>query len=85
MVTMNLYDYPKKMEHFEEYGAKAVSVQCGDKHTLILTEDGEVLACGVGEYGRLGTGSTSDALVPVTLEALLEEDIVQVSAGAVTR
>lgn len=73
---------PTKMEHFEEYGAKAVSVQCGDKHTLILTEDGEVLACGVGEYGRLGTGSTSDALVPATLEALLEEDIVQVSAGA---
>ena len=73
---------PKKVLSFEEYCAKAVSVQCGDKHTLILTEDGEVLACGVGEYGRLGTGSTSDAMIPVTLEALLEEDIVQISTGA---
>ena len=34
---------PKKVLSFEEYCAKAVSVQCGDKHTLILPEDGEVL------------------------------------------
>lgn len=67
---------------FEEYGAKAVSVSCGEKHTLILTEDGEVLSFGVGEYGRLGTGSTSDATTPVSIEALLEEDIVQIAVGA---
>lgn len=44
------------VEAIKEYGAKAVKVQCGHQHTLILTEDGEILSCGQGEYGRLGTG-----------------------------
>jgi alpha-tubulin suppressor-like RCC1 family protein len=57
-------------------------VACGRKHTLVLTEDGEVLSCGVGEYGRLGTGSTSDSSIFETVEALAEEDIVQIEAGA---
>ena len=69
------------IEAFREYGAKAQSVSIGSQHTLILTVDGEVLSCGVGEYGRLGTGSTSDALVPSPLESLLDEDIVQAVAG----
>lgn len=53
----------------------------GEHHTVILTDDGEVLSCGVGEYGRQGTGSTSDALVPTTVEALEDDEIVQVAAG----
>jgi alpha-tubulin suppressor-like RCC1 family protein len=70
------------VESFQEYKARAVSVSCGEKHTLILTDDGEVLSCGVGEYGRLGTGSTSDCTAPLTLESLLDYDIVQAVAGA---
>ncbi len=69
------------MSAFQVYGAKAKAVSCGKYHTLILTEDGEVLSCGVGEYGRLGTGSTSDALIPLPLQSLAEEDIVQIAAG----
>ena len=70
------------MEYFSNYNAKAVSVACGDKHTLILTEDGEILSCGIGEYGRLGTGNTNDSLVPVTIEGLLDHDIIEIAAGA---
>lgn len=70
------------VESFQAYRAKAKCVSCGEKHSLILTDDGEVLSCGVGEYGRLGTGSTTDSTQPVTIESLLEFDIVQVVAGA---
>lgn len=69
------------IKFFEEYGAKIKEVQCGNLHTLFLTDDGEVLSCGVGEYGRLGTGSTVDASSPMPLETLANEDIVQISAG----
>lgn len=41
-----------------------------------------MLSFGVGEYGRLGTGSTSDSLTPLTIESLLEQDVVQIAAGA---
>ena len=33
---------PKLVESFRNYNAKAKTVACGDKHTLILTDDGEV-------------------------------------------
>lgn len=72
---------PTLVEAFESYGARAQSVSVGSQHTLILTTDGEVLSCGVGEYGRLGTGNTGDSLVPAPLETLLDEDVVQVVAG----
>lgn len=69
------------IEAFKQYGAKAKQVSLGMHHTVILTDDGEVMTCGVGEYGRLGTGNTIDALVPASLEALANEDIVQIAAG----
>lgn len=72
---------PRLIEAFREYGARAKQVSCGGKHTLILTDDGEVLSFGVGEYGRLGTGSNDDAAVPTPLEVLANEDIVQVATG----
>lgn len=69
------------MRAFQEYGAKAASISCGRHHTLILTDDGEIFTCGVGEYGRLGTGSSSDALIPLPIDSLGDVDIVQIAAG----
>ena len=56
-------------------------MSCGGKHTLLLTEELEVLSFGVGEFGHLGTGSTSDSLVPAPLVSLESVDVVQVAAG----
>mmetsp|Transcript_28737 Transcript_28737/g.27525 ORF Transcript_28737/g.27525 Transcript_28737/m.27525 type:complete len:411 (+) Transcript_28737:113-1345(+) len=72
---------PKLVEGFREYGARALSVSVGKRHTLIQTTDGEILSCGVGEYGRVGDGNTSDVLVPRPVETLLDEDIVDMVAG----
>lgn len=72
---------PKYIEWLREYGAKIKSVSCGNSHTIFLTTDGEVLSCGVGEYGRLGTGSSSNSTTPSSLSSLLNETIVQVAAG----
>ena len=72
---------PKYIEWLREYGAKIKSVSCGNSHTIFLTTDGEVLSCGVGEYGRLGTGSSSNSTTPSSLASLINETIVQVAAG----
>jgi alpha-tubulin suppressor-like RCC1 family protein len=77
-----LFSIDRVVSSLKDYGAKVASVVCGKKHTLVLTVDGEVLSCGVGEYGRLGTGSTSDCSSFASVEALAEEDIVQIEAGA---
>ena len=46
----------------------------GKKHTLMLSYDGELYACGCNSEGQLGSGSGEDALmdVPVRLKLELE-------------
>lgn len=53
----------------------------GSLHTLILTDDGEVLSCGSGEHGRLGDGLSDDVVTPQPIEALANEDVIQIAAG----
>jgi alpha-tubulin suppressor-like RCC1 family protein len=76
-----LLSYCRLIEAFKAYGAKAAQVSLGQQHTVLLTDDGEVLCCGVGEYGRQGTGHSVDSLVPTSVESLADEEIVQIAAG----
>jgi len=59
---------PKLVKSLLDYGCRVGSVACGEKHTLILTDDGEVLTAGNGEYGRLGNGGSSDHPTPEPVE-----------------
>lgn len=68
----------------EDLAAKVKAVGCGHDHSLFLLDDGDLFAAGVGEYGRLGTGDTSDCLLPtpVNLDHLMKDDAVTaISAG----
>lgn len=39
------------------FGASSVTeVACGETHSLLLTKDGQVYACGSNDYGQLGHG-----------------------------
>lgn len=60
-------------------------------HILALTANGSVWSWGGGEYGRLGTGATADALYPAHVQptdwgsaglGVQHMPVIQVSAGA---
>ena len=42
-------------------------ISCGDVHTMFLTKEGHVYACGYGEDGQLGTEKEDDELLPTML------------------
>lgn len=69
------------IQSFKEYGAKAAEVSCGRDHTLILTDDGEVLAFGSCDYGLLGTGNIVDAYIPTSLDILNDKFISKIVAS----
>lgn len=71
----------REVAYLNEYGAKIKQVACGAHHTIMLTTDGEVLACGMGEYGRLGVGSSEDHKLPTSVRHIIDEDIVEVAAS----
>lgn len=45
-----------------------IGVSCGGWHTVLWTDDGELYACGKGEYGRLGLGQEASVCEPVEVK-----------------
>jgi alpha-tubulin suppressor-like RCC1 family protein len=72
-------------------GIKLKSGVCGDVHTLVLSENGEVFSFGGGSFGQLGLGPISKMPldsdnypympVPTRIEALQDIFILSISCG----
>jgi alpha-tubulin suppressor-like RCC1 family protein len=76
------YLHPTLVESLVEDGCSVADVVLGEAHTTVLTTEGEVLTCGVGSYGRLGNGETSeDSLYFDSVEILQEGSVTQIAGG----
>ncbi|XP_032396191.1 probable E3 ubiquitin-protein ligase HERC1 isoform X3 [Etheostoma spectabile] len=71
---------PERVTTLEGYHVGQVS--CGLNHTLVLSLDGMVVwAFGDGDYGKLGTGSSTAKYYPQKVEQLCNKGIKKVSCG----
>ncbi|XP_065821674.1 probable E3 ubiquitin-protein ligase HERC1 isoform X4 [Labrus bergylta] len=71
---------PERVAALEGYHVGQVS--CGLNHTLVLSLDGMVVwAFGDGDYGKLGTGSSTAKYYPQKVEQLCNKSIKKVSCG----
>jgi len=63
--------------------SKVVDVSAGQDFTLFLTENGELFACGAGDQGQTGQGSSTRRFlsVPERVPALVGECVVRMCAG----
>lgn len=52
------------------------NVSCGSKHTLFLTDNKKVFACGDNSQGQLGTGNKKNSYLPIKL-TFFENMLVQ--------
>jgi alpha-tubulin suppressor-like RCC1 family protein len=59
-------EQPKRIEALEH--VRVTKVACGGYHTLILTSDNDLYACGANNQGECGTGTTTDVNVPKLIE-----------------
>lgn len=60
-------------------GGKVKQVSCGNEHTALVTERGEIFTCGAGWWGNLGLGNKNDAHTFHRIEQFFDVD--QVSCG----
>ena len=72
---------PKVIEALR--GTRVVAIAAGSFHSMVLTDEGEVLSFGLGRVGRLGHGDGEDQLVPKVIEALRGVRVVAIAAGGV--
>ena len=63
-------------------GQRIVAVSAGARHSIALTADSAVWSWGYGGQGQLGHGDQELQLLPKKIEALADQRIVAVSAGA---
>lgn len=60
----------------------AVAISCSTHHTLVVSRQGFLYACGLGKGGRLGTGTESHCPIPTRiLGALVHHHVVGVAAA----
>lgn len=56
-------------------------VVCGLRHTLVLTDSGQVYSYGFGGDGQLGHGDREIQTLPTLVQALSGENIVEIACG----
>ena len=62
---------------------KVTEAACGEEHTIVLTQKGEVYAFGSNRKGQLGTGQPSKGCaLPTFLEELSFSRMIKVRAGS---
>ena len=64
-------------------GTSIRQVSAGSRHTLALSEHGEVFSWGWGQQGQLGHGQYSSLLRPTRISSFASSKIVYISAGGI--
>jgi alpha-tubulin suppressor-like RCC1 family protein len=58
-----------------------VDISCGARHSLVLTNYGEVYAWGRNWDGQIGNGCNDDQLIPIKVKGFNNERVVMISCG----
>eukprot|EP00882_Tetradesmus_deserticola_P032053 GHRQ01036268.1.p1 GENE.GHRQ01036268.1~~GHRQ01036268.1.p1 ORF type:complete len:372 (+),score=128.07 GHRQ01036268.1:366-1481(+) len=71
---------PRAVDFFN--GMAVRQVACGDTHTLVCTDSGELYTFGRNQNGQLGHGNTNDLLSPQQVLGLQGKVVTSVAGGA---
>eukprot|EP01024_Parvocaulis_polyphysoides_P009012 TRINITY_DN12734_c0_g1_i1.p1 TRINITY_DN12734_c0_g1~~TRINITY_DN12734_c0_g1_i1.p1 ORF type:complete len:379 (-),score=26.38 TRINITY_DN12734_c0_g1_i1:202-1338(-) len=80
MVIMKTRQFPGRCLFFTD--KVIVQVCCGDSHTVIVTQGGELFTCGRNQNGQLGLGHSFDQFNPNPVPALKNKRIKEAACGA---
>ena len=73
-------DIPQKII-FNDNVNKIIDIKCGGEHTIFLSNNGRVYACGHGYYGQLGLGNNKNVKSPILVHSLSNKNVLEIAAG----
>jgi alpha-tubulin suppressor-like RCC1 family protein len=59
-----------------------IDISCGELHSLVLTNCGEVYAWGGNHRGQIGNGCNYNQLIPIKVKGFNNERVVMISCGS---
>ena len=68
------------VEYVKDNSTRIVDVALGERHTLLLREDGVVFACGWNQFGQLGLNATESSVLHPT-RVILNDTVIGITAG----
>eukprot|EP00742_Colponemidia_sp_Colp-10_P007630 GILJ01008224.1.p1 GENE.GILJ01008224.1~~GILJ01008224.1.p1 ORF type:complete len:2318 (+),score=345.48 GILJ01008224.1:234-6956(+) len=71
---------PKVIDSLRGRGIKDIA--CGETCSAFISEAGELLMCGKGDYGKLGFGNTDNVVFPQVIKAFQGQRVRQVSCNS---
>jgi alpha-tubulin suppressor-like RCC1 family protein len=74
------YPKPKLNEYLNN--EFVVDISCGERHSLVLTNCGEVFAWGGNDQGQIGNGWIDIQLIPIKVKGFDNEKVVMISCGS---
>ncbi|CAM6001532.1 unnamed protein product, partial [Sphagnum balticum] len=74
------YPKPKLNEYLNN--EFVVDISCGEDHSLVLTNCGEVYAWGHNYWGQIGNGCNRNQLIPIKVKGFNNEKVAMISCGS---
>jgi alpha-tubulin suppressor-like RCC1 family protein len=71
--------YPKPKLNQYLNNEFVTDISCGDSHSLVLTNCGEVYAWGRNQWGQIGNGCNDNQLKPIKVKGFNNERVVMIS------
>ena len=72
---------PKRIEALKNQKITQISSANGCENLALISSDGKLYTCGYNNYGQLGHGTNSNLTTPTLVNALKDNQVINVSCS----
>ena len=76
-----IFESKQNLKYEKNEKINIVDIKCGGEHSLFLSSNNNVYACGHGYLGQLGFGNDKNINKPLIVKSLTNKKIIEIAAG----
>ena len=81
-IPKKVYFYENQnLKYEKDKNIKIIDIKCGGEHSLFLSSNNFLYACGHGYLGQLGLGNNKNISTPIIVKSLTNKKIIEIAAG----
>ena len=76
-----IFNKKQNIQYENNENIKIIDIKCGGEHSLFLSSNNNVYACGHGYLGQLGLGDDRNIKMPLIVHSLTNKKVIEIAAG----